>query len=380
MRVLIVHPQLSFYGGAELLLVKLANYLSKKGIDNTILTLFISKEIKKELKNTRVIALKKKIVKRKDTISKLIDFVDGILLLRKYVNENKEKYDVINVHNFPAEYALFPSAKNSVWMCNEPPIQLYLNPDPPFPFNFFKNMIVRFDKFLVRNYIKYNCVSDEFNTKRFERIYGIKPFTVNYGIEYNFFSKGNKKRAKKMFNLHNDFVLVQVGTLTPLKNQLESIKVVEKLKKRIPNIKLILVGWGDKKYEQMLRDYVKKKKLDKHVMFTGHLSRKIIRDLYKTCNIALFPIKSQGGWLSPFEALCTGTPIIVSNFLTSSYIIKRNRIGIVTNNFTEAVLKVYNNKKRYRAMANKGKNFVKNNLSWDKFSEGLIELFEKVAN
>jgi len=377
LRVLIVHPDLSFYGGAELLIVKLANYLTKKRVENTILTLSISKEIQKELNETNVIVLKKKTVKRKSSLLKLIGFINGILLLERYVQKNKENYDVINVHNFPVEYSLFPFAKNSVWMCNEPPIQLYLT-DLSFPLNIIQKIMKKFDKFLVRNCVKYACVSDEFNTKRFIKIYGFKPKIINYGIDSNFFSKGNGKNAKKMFNLHNDFVLLQVGTLTPLKNQMESIRVIENLKEKIPNIKLILVGWGEEKYKLMLQDYIQKKKLNKYVIFTGHLSRKIIRDLYKACDVALFPIKSQGGWLSPFEALCADEPIIVSHFLTSSNIIKKNRIGIVTNNFTEAVLKVYNNKKRYQTMAKRGKNWVKNNLSWDKFCEGMLDVFKKV--
>jgi glycosyltransferase involved in cell wall biosynthesis len=380
LKVLIVHPDLSFYGGAELLIVKLANYLTKKGIKNTILTLSISEEVKKEFKGTHIIALNKKTVERKNRISKLIDFINGFLILWKYVQINRKKYDVINVHNFPAEYSLFPFARNSVWMCNEPPIQLYLRQYNSLLLKIFQTIMKKFDRFIVRSSVKYSCVSDEFNAERFEKIYGIKPRIINYGIEYDFFSKGNEKNAKKMFNLYNNFILLQVGTLTPLKNQIESIKVVEKLKEKIPHIKLILVGLGEEKYEAMLKGYVQRKKLDKYVLFTGNLSRKIVRDLYKACDVALFPIKSQGGWLSTFEALCAGKPIIVSSSMTAANIIKRNELGIVTDKFAEAVMNVYKNQKKYNVIANKSKKWVKENLSWDKFCEGMLDLFEKAIS
>jgi glycosyltransferase involved in cell wall biosynthesis len=370
---------MSLYGGAELVIVQLANYLTDKGIENSILTLSILDEIRKDLKGTRLI-IPKGVKEDKKGLLKFTNFVGELLILRKYVNKYRNDYDVVNVHNFPAEYAVFPFARNSVWMCNEPPMQLYLMKNLSLPTKTLARIVERFDKSLVRNYIKYSVVADEFNFRRFEKIYGMKPEVINYGIDYGFFSKGNETGVKKRFDLNNKFTLIHVGTLTPLKNQMESIRVVEKLKDKIPSIKLLLVGWGEKNYKVVLEDYVKRKNLEKHVLFTGHLSRDVIRDLYKACRVALFPIKTQGGWLSPFEAMCSGIPTIVSSSITSSDIIKRNDIGIVTNDFSKAVMTVYKNRKKYVAMGKKGQKWVKNNLKWDDFSRKMLEVFEKVAH
>jgi glycosyltransferase involved in cell wall biosynthesis len=245
-------------------------------------------------------------------------------------------------------------------------------------FKIFGSLLIKFDKFLVKNYIKYSVVADDFNYKRFEKIYDIKPEIINYGIDYEFFSNGNGEKVKKIYNLKNKFVLLQTGTLTPLKNQMESIKVVEKLKDKIPNIKLVLVGWGEENYEKMLKDYVKEHKLEDNVIFTGHLKREVIRNLNDACDVALFPMKSQGGWLSPFEVLCAGKPIIVSSFTTSSDIIKKNVLGIVTDDFSKAVLDVYKNKAKYKKISERGKKWVEENLTWDNFSGKMLEVFDKV--
>jgi len=377
MKVLIVHPHMSLYGGAELVIVELANYLTKNGIKNSILTLSMLDEIKKDLRGTELIIPKGKKEEKKG-IFKFLNFTSETLLLRKYVHKYRKEYDVINVHNFPAEYAIFPFTKNVVWMCNEPPMQLYLMQNLKFPTRFIANITRGFDKFLIKNYVKYSVVADDFNFRRFEKIYGIKPEIINYGIDYDFFSKGNRENVERKYDLKNNFVLIQVGTLTPLKNQIESIKVVEKLKNKIPNIKLVLVGWGDEKYKQYLENYVKKNKLEKYVVFTGHLSREVIRDLYKACDVALFPIKSQGGWLSPFEALCSGIPIVTSSLITSSDIIRKNDMGLVTNDFSGAILKIYKNNENFRDMADVGRKFVKENLTWEIFSRKMLNLFENV--
>lgn len=378
MRVLIVYPHMALYGGAELVIVKLANYLTEKGIENAILSLSVLDEIKKELKGTKLITIKDKKPDKKG-LSKFMNFASETMLLQRNVNKLRKDYDVINVHNFPAEYSLFPFAKNSVWMCNEPPMQLYLMKNLSLPTRIAARVVEKFDKFLVKNYIKYSVVADEFNAQRFRKIYGIEPEIINYGIDYEFFSKGNTDSVRKIFGLKDSFNLIHVGTLTPLKNQMESIRVVEKLKNKIPNIKLLLVGWGEENYEMVLRKYVKEKKLEKTIVFTGHLKRNVIRDLYKACDAALFPIKSQGGWLSPFEALCSGIPIIVSSSITSSDIIKMNGIGIVTNDFSAAVLNIYKNRKKYKIMGERGRKWVKENLTWDKFSKKMLEVFEKTV-
>lgn len=116
-------------------------------------------------------------------------------------------------------------------------------------------------------------------------------------------------------------------------------------------------------------------RLKEYIIFKGHLNREDIRDFYYACDILMHPIKSQGGWLTPFEALCARKPIIVSSQMTASDIIKRENIGIVTNNYAEAVIDIYRNPTKYNEMANRGKEWVKQNLSWDIFSEKMLDLF-----
>jgi glycosyltransferase involved in cell wall biosynthesis len=375
LKVLIIQPSMAFYGGAEMVVVKLANYLSGKGVENEILTMRISKEVKSQLKGTRVTALRGSISKKKGA-SNLFDFAYGIVQMWAYVRRNGHRYDVINPHNFPAEYALFPSTRNSVWMCNEPPIQLYLT-RYGFPMSVIQKMLVGIDRLVVRRSVGCSVVSDEFDASRFERIYGERPHIANYGVDCAAFSGGDGSRAEKMFDLQGRFVLVQVGTLTQLKNQMESVRVVEKLKGRIPGIKLVLAGLGEEPYQGMLKSYVKEKKLDDYVTFTGHVPRDVVRDLYNACDVALFPVKSQGGWLSPFEALCAGAPIIVSRTLTCSGIIEKNRLGAVTNDFPREVMKFYGSRKECKKAAKNGGEWVRKNLTWNSFCEKMLALFRE---
>jgi glycosyltransferase involved in cell wall biosynthesis len=239
--------------------------------------------------------------------------------------------------------------------------------------------VLKFENLVVKKYVRKVCVADEFNARRFERIYGFKPEIINYGVDYEFFSKGNRKRALEEFGLFDTFIILQVGMITPLKNQMESIKVVERLRDKIPNVKLVLAGWGKGNYMLMLKEYIRKKDLEQNVIFTGHLDRERLRNLYHACDVLLHPIKPQGGWLAPFEALCARKPIVVSTRMTASDIVSREKIGIVTNDFAGAIWDIYNNPDKYQEMTERGQRWVKENLSWDKFCKEMINLFYEVG-
>ena len=373
MRVLIVYPKFYIYGGAELVVVRLANYLTKKGIENAILTTAMLPEIEKDLDKTRVI------IQRKPKIPFNFLGVREMLALHKGIRNNLKNFDVINIHNYPAEISFFPFRKTAVWMCNEPPeIVLRINSKQSLFSRLVKKIVLKFDKFVVRCYIKNAVVADEFNAERFKKIYGLNPEIINYGIDYDFFSCGHPEKPKERYNLRNNFIILQVGVLTPFKNQLESIKTIKKLKDKIPHLKLILAGLAENKYKLSLEKYIKEKHLENYVIFTGQINREEVRNLYHACDVLLHPIKPQGGWLSPFEALCAKRLIIVSPEMSASDIIKKEKIGIVTDNYVETITEVYRNAGKYVKMREKGSQWVKNNLNWDIFCQRNLDIFQKI--
>ena len=120
--------------------------------------------------------------------------------------------------------------------------------------------------------------------------------------------------------------------------------------------------------------------LEDKVVFTAHIDRRKVRDYYYACDILLHPIKSQGGWLAPFEALCAAKLIIVSPEMTASDIIMREKIGIVTDHFVEAVTKIYKDPSEYQTLATRGREWVRENLSWNKYCEKMLDIFHRVAD
>lgn len=376
-RVLIVHNQMKYYGGAELLIVNLANWLTKKGIDNDILALSTSQKVNSELINTEIIMPKHNVDLQPPGYKNTKDILNSIMAFRKKLSEIKEDYDVINFHDFPVTWSLWPKKKPSVWFMNQPPA-LWSKADAGFFYKLLHRVRVVFDRIIIRGTMDSIGVLDELNKKRAKDRYGMNAKIVYCGIDYDFFSKGNEEEAIKIWGLKNKFVIVHSGILCDIKNQLDSIKVIEKVKDKIPNVLLVLTGREEKKYREKLDEYVKERKLEKYVLFAGYLeTREELRDLYKAANVGLFPIKAQGGWLAPYELLCSGNPIIVSSDMSSSSVTSTNKLGIVTKDYASAILEIYENLDKFKKDAERGALFIRDNLSWKQFTERMVRMFKR---
>jgi len=376
-KVLIVHNQMRYYGGAELLIVEMANWLTKMGVKNDILTLSTSQKVNSELINTEVLMPRHNVDLQPPGYKNTRDILNAIWVFRRKLSRIKDNYDVVNFHDFPVTWGLWPSRKPSVWFMNQPP-SLWSKTDAGFFYKLLHRIRVVLDRIIIRETMDSICVLDELNKERAMERYGMNAKIVYCGVDYDFFSGGVGEKAVEKFDLKDRFVVVHSGILCDVKNQMDSIKAIEKVKTRIPNVLLVLTGREEEEYRKKLDNYVKKNGLEKHVLFAGYLkTREELRDLYKAADVGLFPIKAQGGWLAPYELLCSGNPIIVSSDMSSSSVTSANNLGIVTKDYAQGLLEVFENRERYKREAKKGAIFVRDNLSWKQFTERMLRGFRR---
>ena len=345
MKVLIVNPTFYAYGGAERLIVKLANYLTDKGVESTLITQEILPEIKPEFKETRIIET--------ESIENMGSLVQRII----------HKFDVVNPHNDPAQLLLYPRMRPSVWMCNEPPYPVLMGQELPEP-----------QREMVRSHIDLSVVVDEYNKKRFMDIYGVEPRVNHYGVDYDFFKNGAPSVAREKYGLGESFTVLQVGMIVSTKNQLKTISIFKKLKRKVPDAKLVLAGYIDTLYFQNVKRMITESGLRKDIIVTGEIPQEEVKDLYYAADALLAPIMNQGGWLSTFEAMATGLPIIVSPKMTAASLIIENDLGAVTTDYVNELLALYTKRRR----TTKPRKWVKDNLSWDKFCGNMLGYFKEV--
>ena len=355
MKVLIVHSQMAMFGGAEVLIVRLATHLQEQGHIVTIATLS-TKNID-AYKDLEIVTPKHQIEYRlRGSLSTLSDVYKMWRELSNLCTELAPGYDVINAHNFPAIWCV-PTSKKVVWMCNEVP-DLFHNHHISSLINPLLNSGRWVDRTIVRGKHPTAIVADENMARIFSHRYLLTPKIIPYGIDGEFFAHASRIS-------HNDFTIIQPSMVSPSKNQFAVLEAVDVLRKNIPNIKAVFAGYmePDNAYTKLLKEYIKEHNIEKNVIFTGLVAREYLRELYSVSDVAVFSGVGQGSWLGPFEAIAAGIPAIVSPKLSCSSLVAREKLGLVTDNITEEIIKVFNNKPETQRQ----KEYVLQNLTWNKF-------------
>jgi glycosyltransferase involved in cell wall biosynthesis len=114
----------------------------------------------------------------------------------------------------------------------------------------------------------------------------------------------------------------------------------------------------------------------------GSVSEEKLRSLYYICDINLFPVKDQTWGLVPFEALAAGKPSIVSKGCGAAEFIGKEKIGLLIDptvqNLADAILFALKRPELTREMVKRGQQYVRENLTWDKYARDMYCVFQKV--
>jgi len=354
MKVLIVHHGAWTYGGAELVIVKLSEYLQRQGNGVTVIGTNLPGNMVLELKTGNTLVIEA----NTPTSGKTSQLVSLWAETHRCIAEA----DVINVHNFPATVATFPCNKPIVWSCNEP-AEVFTN--------WWRKPFEAFNRWWVKQASMSIIVATPYDQERFKRIYGMDSKVIPYGVDYNFWSQGTRAKT-----IHNPIRLLQVGTVSHYKNQRDSMAILHRLMAQGYEATLTIAGAiTDDSYYGILKRMIPLVGVQDKVNFLGSVTHAEVRELFYNHDILLHPVYLQGGWLTPFEALCTGIPTIVTKRFNGSYLIKEATGIKMCSNYSQMAdltIEVINN---YADYVNRGKNWVRENLSWEKFGRDTLDVF-----
>jgi glycosyltransferase involved in cell wall biosynthesis len=364
-KVLIAHPQMAIYGGAEIVIVKLAKYLQAHNHKVTIVTLTSDNHKDYESLDILVPTLKELRIQwrpRDGSIQTLKELYQIYCNLKMLVREKANGYDIINPHNFPALWAM-PNNKPIVWMANEIP-DLWHNQRISRLINPFLNIGRYGDRVISNSKKPLAVVADKRMSKIFEHRYGYQPEVVHYGVESEFWNC-----SKDI----SDFVVIVPSMISPSKRQMKILQAVNGLKHHIPSLRVIFAGYrAQTSYSSKLDEYIWGNSLNKQVAFTGMVTREKLKELYSISSVAILSGSGQGSWLGGFEALASGTPIIISPKLTCSELVESENLGMVSDDYVESIKEVYLHQEYYQKQVKWQKEWVKRNLTWDNYGESML--------
>lgn len=156
-----------------------------------------------------------------------------------------------------------------------------------------------------------------------------KVFIDGMGVnkeKFPLISDEEKKIMRDKLNIkQDDFVFLCVGEFSKRKNQLMLIRAFKKVKEKINNAKLILVGEGALLNE--CKKLAKSLEMENEIIFCGHISD--MNKIYRISNSLVSTSKSEGLPFNIMEALLCSLPIIASKVKGHTDLIKSKQNGLL---------------------------------------------------
>lgn len=277
-------------------------------------------------------------------LRRLFGIYYGTPYIRKvcsYIRKEEKDYDMIVVENMPQYGPMIKKVSNSklvLHLHND-----YLNIDS------FKN------KENYSSYDKILCVSD-FISDRVRAVGNTndnKVFTLYNGIDLERFynnSKSNDDIFAKYKIEKNKFNIIYSGRVCPEKGVENLIDAFNMMNDS--TLQLIILGgynYGTSKDNDFITN-LKKKSLEKNVVFTGYVNYDDINYLYAIADLGVIPsIVNEACPLTAIEMMASGIPVICTNSGGLPELID-DKCGIIvdrtnlTQNLNQAIKKVYDNK------------------------------------
>lgn len=214
------------------------------------------------------------------------------------------------------------------------------------------------DCLITINTEDYECAKKHLKVKKIEHINGVG---VNTERLLKNISKEQKNKLRKEFKIdEKDIVFSYIAELNKNKNQIFLIETIEKLKEKIPNVKLLLVGDGIllEKYKKAITE----KKLEKNILLLGRKNN--ISEILLITDVYLASSIREGLGLNIIEAMYEKVLVIAYNNRGHREIVIDNETGILLkkNTTNEMVEKIVNLLKITEDEKEKIKNLAKQNI------------------
>ncbi len=104
----------------------------------------------------------------------------------------------------------------------------------------------------------------------------------------------------------NDFVVLNIGTLSNRKNQIDIIKLAKKINEEGLFFKIFIIGTGEKKSE--LEEEIYRNNLNNNVFLVGEVSHDNIHNWYKICDLYISTSLAEPFGLTIIESMSCGIP------------------------------------------------------------------------
>lgn len=365
MKIAFFHHTLRLGSGIDTVIFELANRLARAN-DVTVFCFktnyekdqcrFLIREINSSLSNTP---------------SKMMILAPFILDKFGTLKTEIQQFDVVNTHHYPANYMVrnFSGPLNLVteWSAVTPTMFSTIKEKLYVKWTRYANRVAAENADIV-------LTPCDFVNRWVKQNYSIDATTMLLdGVNFQIFdrSRVNSEQFFKLYpQLEGKQVILFVGRITESKNIHSLIEAFNLIKKKIPDVTLVLVGDYENypSYHYKLREMIRTRDLDDSVIFTGIVSWNDLPSFFAAC--AVYATCSLWEGFLRAESFAFGKPIVSFNVGANSETVKNGETGfLVSNNdineFADRVCKILSDKELASELGENGYRWAKENLEFD---------------
>lgn len=222
----------------------------------------------------------------------------------------------------------------------------------------FKTSVTNF--IVVSEFLKNSFISEyKVDEKKVVVIYnGIKEFPKK-NIDVKFISEIKKKYTIK----NKDFIIINVGSLTSLKNQKLLIPFVELCIKSKINLKILIIGEG--RENEILEKTIRDKGLNKYIFLVGYANEKELYNWYKLSNMTIITSLYESFGLVIIESMSMNNLILAPKVGGIPEILKNKFLLYSSNDYKDLYSKfnyLYNTPSLMKKIERENKEVYLNNF------------------
>lgn len=367
-------------GGCTRVAFELSKALVNNGNDVTILTTDMKNRFERNVgyKNPEI-SNGVKIYRFKNISNRLAwdRYIYTDIGICNYLHKNIKNFDIVHLHDFRSVQTIA-----TAYFCHKHKIPFVIQPHgAPLATNHLLKCIL--DKTFTRYALDkssfiISLTNDERNRLIESGIQQNKIKMLPNGIEQTPSRSNATTSFKRFFNIPDDIkIILFLGRIHPIKGIDLLLKAYHQSINKLERCKLVIVGpdYGDlRRIERMVSELG----LNDDVRIIGHLDGHMKDMAYQEASLYVLPSKFETYPMTVLESLVNGTPVIVTDRCGIADMIK-DRFGLVCeydeNKLAYAIQFLLNNSDLSMKFGIDGKNYVSNELNWEKISTKAIGIY-----
>ena len=308
-------------------------------------------------------------------IKEIIQEIIAVIRLCRIVS--KEKVAVIytnTIVKFSGAITAFITKKPHLWHIRE------IIPDNPnllsvLPHKMLFKLISRTSRTIIANSNATTAQFQGINTKNKLRI-------IYNAQETNGSHKFNSLKSIDGVK-STDWIVAVVGSFQKRKAQDDAIRAVKIAEGAITNIKLLLIGDGQKEYKDYLKSLCSELNISERIVFTGY--RNDVPQILSRCKLLLMPSWNEAFGRVIIEAMAAGIPVVGANGGGAKEIIQEGITGYLVSPKTpsemaEKMVYLFRNPNVAKRLGINGEKNVAEKFSVSNYVHGIEEVLEDVVH